>query len=44
MGAQNNFKDDWSPYFFPKTFVKENKDISIDQFALTENGLKDLGI
>ena len=31
------------PHFFPKTFVKENKDISLEQFALEEDQLKELG-
>ena len=40
----SSLEDEWRPYFFPKAFVKENKDISLEQFALEEKELKELGI
>ena len=35
---------EWNPSFFSKTFVKENKNITLENFALEEKELKELGI
>ena len=37
-------EEEWRPLFFSKTFVKENKGITLEQFALEEKELKEIGI
>ena len=36
-------EEEYLLHFFPKTFVQENKDITLEQFALKEGELLELG-
>ena len=42
--SASHLEEEWRPHFYPKAFVKENKDISLEQFALEEKELKELGM
>ena len=37
-------EQEWKPHFFPKTFVREHKDITIDEFKLKEGKLQKIGV
>ena len=43
-GPVSDLEEEWRPFFNSKAFVKENKDISLEQFALEEKELKELGV
>ncbi len=34
----------WEPFFFSKTFIKDNPDISLEKFKLSNNRLKTIGV
>ena len=42
--AEDPSEGEWHPSFFSKTFVKENKNITLENFALEEKELKEMGI